>query len=260
MPGPATLYDGAVVATETSPVQVNLRNGAIIRLGEGAKATIHENFLYLERGLGQVDAPGDYAIRARSVTLIPSSQPAKARLQLDDDGALQVAAVTGSFYVRRLGSAGVAKIISGTAFSFSPEREPAGATAPAQFQGCLAKSNKGYLLQDYGSKAILALKGTALQGRSGDRVTVLGKVDLAAVPVSGTAEVIQVLRMTVDGHGCSSKSVLTAAGAGTIIGMSTATATVVGAAATSAAVIPSVALAGSSNASSSASGISASSR
>src|ERR1700693_4724725 len=90
MPGPPTLYEGAVVETENSPAQLSLRNGAVIRLGTGAKATVHANYLLLERGVSQIDAPGDYAIRARSVTVISTSNPSRARLQLADDGALQI--------------------------------------------------------------------------------------------------------------------------------------------------------------------------
>lgn len=260
MPGAATLYEGDVVETANSPAQVNLRNGAVIRLGGGARAVVHANSLLLERGIGQVDAPGDYAIRARSVTLVPSSQPARARLQVSGDGVLQVVALAGSFDVHRLGAAAVGTVVAGTAFSFAPDTGQAGATAPAQFRGCLAKSDKGYLLQEDGSKAVLALTGNAMNGKSGDRVTVVGKVDLTVTPVAGTSEVIQVLRLTVDGHGCSSKAVLAAAGAkgtGTILGMSTPTAVMVGVAATSAAVVPSIAL---TSGGSSSSSISASSR
>src|SRR5580693_3750763 len=103
MPGPATLYEGAVVETESSPAQLSLRNGAVIRLGSGAKATVHANSFSLERGVSQVDAPVDYAIRARSVTVIPTSHPSRARLQLTDDGALQIAALSGSFEIQRAG-------------------------------------------------------------------------------------------------------------------------------------------------------------
>lgn len=253
MPGPATLYEGAVVETGDSPAQLNLRNGAVVRLGRGARATLHANSLMLEQGVGQIDAPGDYVIRARSLTFVPSSKLSRARLQVMSHGALQMAALAGSFEVHRLGVASVGKIVAGTAFSFAPDTGQAGATAPAQFRGCLAKSDKGSLLQEDVSKAVLALTGTALTGKSGDRVTVIGKVDLSATPVAGTSEVVQVLRMTIDGHGCSSKAVLAAAGAigaGTIWGMSTTTVVVAGVAATSAAVVPTIALTSSSSSSS----------
>jgi hypothetical protein len=274
MPGPATLYEGALVETGSSPAQVSLRNGAIIRLSGGARATIHLSSLLLERGVGQVDAPGDYIIQARSMTFIPSSHPARARLQVTGDGALQVAALLGSFDVHRAGVASVGKVAAGSSLRFAPDSAEAGATAPSQFKGCLAKSEKGYLLQLVnnvdGSKTVVALAGSLIGAKSGDRVTVIGKPDTTATPVVGASEVVQVLRLTVDGHGCSAKSVIAAAaasgtagaagagaagaagtaaagtaaaGAGAAAaGMSAATVTVIGVAVAGAVLVPTIAL------------------
>ncbi len=268
MPGPATLYDGAVVETGNSPAQVSLRNGTIIRLGGGARATIHANSIMLEQGVGQVDAPGDYLIQARSVTFIPSSHPARARVQVTGDGSLQVVALLGSFDVHRLGVASVGKVAAGTSLRFAPDSGEAGATAPSQFKGCLAKSQKGYLLQEEGSKTVIALAGGSISAKAGDRVTVVGKPDSTAARVAGTSEVVQVLRLTVDGHGCSAKAVLAAsAGVGAAAGaaagaasagMSAATIAAIGVGVAGAAVIPTIAL--TSGSSSSSSSISSSSR
>jgi len=231
MPGPATLYEGAVVETGKSPARVNLRNGAIIRLSGGAKATVYANSLSLERGVGQVDAPGNYVIQARSVIFIPSSQPARARLQVTGDGALQVAALLGTFEVHRTGMASVGKVAAGSSLRFAPDSGEAGAAAPSQFKGCLAKSSKGYLLQQEGSKIVVALAGSSFNAKGGDRVTVIGKPDTTAAPVTGTTEVVQVLRLTVDGHGCSAKSVIAAAAAAGTTGAAAASAAGTGAAA-----------------------------
>lgn len=262
MPGPATLYEGAVVETGKSPAQVSLRNGAIIRLSGDAKATIHANSFLLERGVGQVDAPGDYVIHARSVSFVPISQPARARLQVTVDGTLQVAALLGSFDVHRMGVASVGKVAAGTSLSFAPDSGEAGASAPSQFKGCLAKLDKGYLLQEEGSKAVVALTGSSIGAKAGDRVTVIGKPDATAAPVAGTSGVVQVLRLTVEGHGCSAKSVIaaaTAAGATATAAavMSATTMAAIGVAVASAALVPTIALTSSSSASSS---ISSSSR
>jgi hypothetical protein len=263
VPGPATLYDGAVVETGSSPARLSLRNGAVVQLGGRARATIHANSLLLERGAGQVDTPGEYTIQARSVTVVPTSHPARARLQLSTDGALQVAALSGSFEIRKAGASSI--IAAGKLLMFAADSGEAGAVAPSQFKGCLAKSQKRYLLQDDSSKAVVALQGDSISAKAGDRVTVVGKPDTVATHVAGVSQVIQVLRLTVDGHGCSAKSVLAAAGAagaagvaGAAAGISATTITVVGVAAASAVVIPTIALTSDSN--SSPSSISPSSR
>ena len=283
MPGPATLYEGAVVETANSPAQLQLRNGAVVRLSSDAKATIGANSLLLERGVSQVDAPGDYAIHARSVTMVPTSHPARARLQLSDDGALQIAALAGSFQVQRGGVSSI--VAAGKSLSLAPETVQSGATAAAQFKGCLGKGEAGYLVRDDSSKVVVALQGSSIQAKPGDRVTVVGKADPAAKPVRGASQVIQVLRLTVNGHGCSAKDVVAAAAtagaegtaaagagaagaagagagvgaagtagaaagaAGAAAGISAATVAVVGVAAASAAIIPTVALTGSSDSS-----------
>ena len=249
MPGSATLYDGAVVETGISPARLTLRNGAVVRLGGGAKATIYADSLSLERGVGQIETSGDYAIRARSVTVIPTSHPARARLQLANDGALQVAALSGSFEVRR---AGVSSIVAaGRSLGFAADSVEAGAAAPSEFKGCLAKSEKGYILHVENSKTVVALEGGSITAKAGDRVTVVGKP--AAAPVAGAQQVVQVLRLTVDGHGCSSKKASAGAaggagaageagGAATAAGLSATTVAVIGVAAASAALIPTIAL------------------
>ena len=256
MPGPATLYDGATVETGSTPAQLSLRNGAVILLGSGAKATIHTNSLFLERGVGQIDAPGEYAISARSVTLIPTSHPARARLRLSDDGTLQVAALSGAFELHRAGVSSI--VVAGRSLSFAADTADAGAVAPLQFKGCLAKSTKGYLLRDDSSKAIVALIGGSITAKSGDRVTVVGNASSQPAPVKGATQVIDVLRLTVDGHGCQAKAVLAAAGvagaAGAAIGgMSATTVAIAGAAATSAVLVPTIALTRSSESASSSS-------
>ncbi len=266
MPGLATLYDGAVVETMSSPVRLSLRNGAVVRLGGDAKATIHADSLYLERGVGQIDTTGDYAIRARSITVTPTSHPARARLQLSTDGALQVAALSGSFEIRHAGMSSV--MAAGRSLSFAADLGEAGAAAPSQFKGCLVKSDKTYLLHVESSKTVVALQGGSITAKTGDRVTVVGKPDAASAPVAGADQVIQVLRLTVDGHGCSNKSVAAAAGAagagaagasGAAVGISATTIAVVGVAAAAAALIPTLALTGDSSGSSTSS-ISPSSR
>ena len=262
MPGPATLYDGATIETGNAPAQLSFRNGAIVRLGSGARATVHANSILLERGVGQVDTPGDYAIGARSLTVVPTSTPASARLLVTDEGALQVAALSGTFELRRAGVLSVGKMTAGRSLNFSADSAEAGAEAPGQFKGCLAKLENGFLLHEEGSNTIVALKGSSINGKSGDRVTVLGKVDKSAAPVAGASDVVQVLKFTVNGHGCSARSTAAAAGtagaagagaagaAGAAGGMSVTTMAIIGAAVAGAAVIPTVALTSSSSSSS----------
>jgi len=257
MPGTATLYEGAVVETGNAPAQLSLRNGSVVRLSGGAKATIHSGLVLLERGTGQLDTTrGEYAIRAQSVTVVPSTHPARASVQLSGDGALQVAALSGSFEIQR---AGVSSILTaGTSLRFATEVTEAGAAAPSEFKGCMVKSDKGLLLRLDGTKTTVGLQGGSTSAKAGDHVTVVGKQDTAGAPAKGATQVVQVLRLTVDGHQCSSDSAIAAAGAtggvgaagaatagaagGAIAGVSTATVAVIGVAAASAALIPTIAL------------------
>ena len=266
MPGTATLYEGSVVETGNAPAQLSLRNGSVVRLSTGAKATIHSGLLLLERGTGQLDTKGEYAIRVQSVTVVPSTYPARARVQLSGDGAIQVAALTGSFSIQRAGASSI--MTAGTSLKFAAEVSEAGAAAPSEFKGCMVKSDKGLLLRLDTTKDSVALQGGSTSAKEGDRVTVVGKPDTVAAPVKGAAQVVRVLRLTVDSHHCSSDAAVAAVGAGatgaagaagaagagaagaattgaaagTIAGLSTATVAVIGVAAASAALIPTIAL------------------
>jgi len=256
MPGTATLYEGAVVETGNAPAQLSLRSGSVVRLSGGAKATIHSRLLLLERGTGQLDTTkGEYAIRAQSITVVPSTYPARARVQLSGDGALQVAALSGSFEIQRAGASSI--MTAGTSLRFAAQVGEAGAAAPSEFKGCMVKADKGLLLRLDSTKTSVALHGGSTSAKEGDRVTVVGKPDTAATPLKGATQVVQVLRLTVDGHQCSSDAAVAAAGAagagaagaatagaagGAIAGLSTATVAVIGVAAASAALIPTIAL------------------
>jgi hypothetical protein len=257
-PGFASLYEGAVVETGNTPARLSFRNGSVVHLN--GRASIHQNLLLLEQGTGQLDTSGDYAVRARSVTVVPTSHPASARLVLSKDGRLQVAALTGTFEIRRTGTSSIAV---GRSTHFWAGLTDAGASVPVEYKGCLAKSNTGYLLQDDATKSVIALRAESISARPGDSVNVTGKPDPAAPPVKGASQVVQVLRLTVSGHGCSSKAVLAAAsgaaggvaasagaaGATTAAGISATTITIIGVAAASAAIIPTVALTSGSGAS-----------
>ena len=259
MPGLATLYEGAVLKTGVAPAQLKLQNGASVWLSGGAQAVVHADSLLLEKGSSQVYASQNYAIQARSVTLTATSGRAVARLNLSTDGALLVADVLGTFEIRRSGVSSA--MAPGQSLQFAREPAEAGAVAPSQFKGCLAKSDKGYFLREGSTNGIIALRGESIKAKTGDRVTVVGKPDTAAA-VAGAGQVVQVLRLTIDGHGCPASSVFAATGSApatgsagaagsATAGMSTTTIAVVGVAAASAAIIPTVALTSGSDTSSS---------
>lgn len=258
VPGQATIYDGAVVETGSSPAQFQLRNGATVRLSAGAKATLRSDGISLERGTGQVDTPVDYSIQAHSLRVLSTSRPSSTRLELKDDGSLRVASLSGPIEVRRMSGGLLGRMVAGKAMIFAPESGEAGAAAPLEIRGCLSKSHSRFLLHDPGTAKTITLVGGSFTAKSGDRVVVIGNVEGSASGTAQANQVVRVLRLTVEGHGCGNAAAAAGAAgagaggaAGASKGISATTAVIAGVAVTGAALIPTIALTSGSDSSSS---------
>ena len=62
--GNATLFDGSSVETAKSPSQLQMDNGASMRLATDARATVYQRKVILERGTGQMESAAGYEVEA----------------------------------------------------------------------------------------------------------------------------------------------------------------------------------------------------
>src|SRR5262245_27749543 len=188
--GNATLFDGAAVETAQSSSRLKVNSGAQIDLAPRSRATVHEKYVMLEKGAGDLRAAPGYRMEARSLRIEPRDGRAVARVGFDGKDAVLVSAVNGPVRVFNHIGLVVADVAAGVAMSFVPQ---AGQPDASALSGCLSKTRGGaYLLKDDKSGVTVELRGSDLDQSVGKRVEVTGTAFRSTEPVAGASSVIRV--------------------------------------------------------------------
>jgi hypothetical protein len=191
--GNATLFDGGVVETDSSPSLVRLQGGSELLLGSTSRGKIYKDRLILEKGEGQIDKASNFRLEALGLRILPDSSGSKARVALLGTGRVSVSALAGALQVTTAEGTLVASLEPGSALEFEPQ--VAGASAPFSVSGCVAAAGNRLLLKDATAKVSFELRGQNLEQYAGQRVQVTA-VDLKGVqPGEGATQVIQVTRI-----------------------------------------------------------------
>ena len=197
--GNTTLFDGATVQTGKVSSRLQLKNGANVSLGENSLATIFDQRMTLERGLGEVAASSSYRMEARTLRISPVDTKAIARVKLEGKKQVLVSAVNGPVRVFNESGLLVANVERGMALLFTPQ-----AAQPSAFQmsGCLLQTADGkFLLVD--PNQTVELRGSDLAQEANNRVEVTGTAFLSAPPVPPASQVVQVSSMKrTEAGGC----------------------------------------------------------
>ncbi|MDQ2900553.1 MAG: hypothetical protein M3Y07_12260 [Acidobacteriota bacterium] len=242
VPGNATVFDGNTIETSRSPSQITLAGGTRLQLGESSRGVFHEDYLELEKGVGQLDMRHGYRIEALSLKIASAQGSASARISIDREQVVRVAALSGTVRVANRDGVLVASLAAGKSLEFEVESE-AGAAAPSHLKGCLVKSGNRYKLKDETASVTAELRGSGLDGAAGSQVEVLGKIVPNSNPAEGTTQVIQVLKLDQLSEKCgASGSLDTPASKARILGMSKSTAVIAGIGIAAAAAIPAIAM------------------
>ena len=188
--GSSTIFDGASVQTENSSSRINLNSGTRLALGPESRGKVMTARLLLEKGLGELQTRSDYQIEARTLRIAPAGESSIARVLIEGDRKVQVAAVEGPVKVfNRIGLL-VANIDPGNSLSFEPQAAPEDSF---QMEGCLLKKKEKFILVDQTGNQVVELRGgTDLGQNVCNRVKVTGNAFRAATPVEGASQVIQV--------------------------------------------------------------------
>ncbi|MBI4874383.1 MAG: hypothetical protein HY822_07110 [Acidobacteria bacterium] len=201
--GNATLFDGATVQTEEAASRLRLDKGTRVELAAESRARVFGGRTLLDAGLSEMQTSSGYQIEARSLRIATGGAKSVARVRLDGDKTVLVAAVNGP--VRVFNSAGLllANVNSGTTLRFEPQ---AGAQDAFEFSGCLLRKAGKLILVDQTANQTVEVRGDAAQlgAQVGNRVRIKG-------PAAGTPLVMNVQALEQIGlGGC----VAVAAGAG----------------------------------------------
>jgi hypothetical protein len=232
--GNATLLEGTIVETRTAASSLQLTTGAHIALASDSKGQVFGDHIVLEKGAGQMEQLLGYRVEARGLTLESQMGVAKAQVALAGPHMVQMAALTGSFRVLNAKGMVVANLTPGSALQFDPQA--AGQGEPWKLSGCLRSANGHFTLTDDTTNVTVEAAGAGLDREAGNRVEILGAMDPAVTPVSGTSQLIRVSQIKHVGKGCGISKGAAAAGAGgaaagtaaTIAGISTTTIAIVG--------------------------------
>jgi len=200
--GNSTLFSGSVIETATASSQLQLNGGAQVRLAANTRATIYPGKLVLESGYGQLESWSGLAVEARSLNISSLTPDSVARIRLDADRKVTVAAVRGAVRVANSSGLLVARVEPGSSLDFEPQ--VAGAAAPTRVSGCVLVKAGKIVLADQTTNVILELDGRGLEAEVGNRVEITGRAEGTTPNVAGASESIAVVGMKeVSKGGCS---------------------------------------------------------
>ncbi|MBI1790324.1 MAG: hypothetical protein HYR60_22560, partial [Acidobacteria bacterium] len=132
--GNTTLFDGTTVQTDQASSRLQLNNGTRMELGADSRARVYDKRVTLERGLGELETPAGYQIEARTLRIATADSKSVARVKLEGEKQVLVAAVTGPVRVYNEIGLLVANMEPGVALMFTPQAAQPGAF---QMSGCL---------------------------------------------------------------------------------------------------------------------------
>jgi hypothetical protein len=181
--GNATLFDGATVETGAASSDLALRNGVRIQLGSASRASVFEQRVLLQKGVGQVIAPPSYEVDAAGLTIRGMAAGARVRVGIGD--SVEVTALAGGARVSNRSGALLAAIPAGRRMSFSMQAGAAGqAGAAAMRTGCLLTKDGRFILQDDNTQEVIEVNGPDLALNVGNRVELTGRAGTARPSVA----------------------------------------------------------------------------
>jgi hypothetical protein len=208
--GNATLFEGAVIETNSAASRMELSSGARISLGTNSKARFYGDHMILEKGEGRLEKAESFRFEARGLTIQPETGNASARVALSGGARVELAALSGSFRVLNSRGLLVANVASGHAL----ELEPQAAETASKLTGNLRLVNGHYLLTDETTNVTVELAGSGLVKQVGNRVEVTGQADPTATPATDASQVIRVSQVKYLGKAVAGSSGTAAAGQG----------------------------------------------
>src|SRR5215470_7583491 len=169
--GNATLFEGSHIQTGTISSELQLNNGARMRLAAESSGIVYRDRLVLEKGMGRVENAGSFQVEANSLRIHPA-RDAGAQISLRGAGAVEVAAIYGPVRVTSANGVLLANLQAGKTIDFTPEASASTPSAPTSITGCLENSDGKFLLTDEASLVRFELLGAGLDKEVGHRVQV----------------------------------------------------------------------------------------
>lgn len=196
--GNATLFDGNLIETSESSSRLQLESGVAMRLASDSRARVYQSRLVLEKGTGQLES-ANYLIEADTLRVSPDSPGSVARVQVNGDNRVIVAAYQGSVRVSNSQGVLVAKLDTGRELTFEPQT--AGPATLTKVSGCLLRKGGQLVIVDETTNVVMQLQGAGLEANLGNRVEIGGSAASEAPTVSGASQTINVTEVKVIAKG-----------------------------------------------------------
>jgi len=184
--GNSTLFDGATVETDAASSDLALRNGVRIQLGSASRATVYDQRVLIERGVGQVTAPQSYEVDAAGLKIRGASAGVRLRVALGN--SVEVIALAGGVRVANGSGLLLAAIPAGGRMSFSMQ----GGTLMRT--GCLMvdQEERHFAVQDENTQEVIEVIGPDLALNVGNIVEITGTASSTPRSVSIATSVLDV--------------------------------------------------------------------
>jgi hypothetical protein len=135
--GNANIFDGSQVRTDKAASQIFLQNGASVLLATNTAATVFKDRLVLSQGAARVDNMTKFSVEASGFRVMPDSDTSQAAVRLNQ-GAVEVASMSGTVRVYNSSGAMLTHIGAGTASAFKPGQS--GASTAGGMSGATGSS------------------------------------------------------------------------------------------------------------------------
>lgn len=117
--GNANVFDGSQVRTDKAASQILLQNGSSLTLATNTAATIYNDHLVIQEGAARVDDMSHYNVQGLGYRVVADEPGSQTAVRLND-GAFEVASMSGAVKVFNSEGAMLTRIGAGTASSFKP--------------------------------------------------------------------------------------------------------------------------------------------
>jgi len=238
--GSSTLMEGTVIETGAASSQVQMNNGAHVRVAAGSRVKIYESRIILEMGVGELGSSTAYQVEAHSLRISNVGPDTIARVRITSPSLVMVSALKGPVRVTNAAGFLIANIAAGGALSFDPE---VGATGPTKVTGCLESKEGKVVIMDQTTNVTMEVHGAGVEKEIGNHVEITGASDAGSPTVKGATQVINVSAFKRIGKaGVCPSAVVTAGttpagGTSTVAGVSVSTIGIVGGVAAAGAAI-----------------------
>jgi hypothetical protein len=193
--GSATLFDGSSIQTGPQTSRLDLQ-GSWMQLGSNSEATVSNKRITLQRGMGELGGQV-YDVEARTLRISPGNSQAVARVRLESDNKVLVAAVRGPVLVHNNSGLLVMNVAAGRTFLFAPQ---AGAADSADVNGCLLFKAGKFIVVDQNGQ-IAEVTGADVARNSGNPVHLTGRISTVESTVPGASRVITIQTVEQTGEG-----------------------------------------------------------